>query len=346
MSDYVPIGMQDGMQAGFQLDPMEDMDTVDWSALREEVMQEPWPEWDKFDWDTGASRAAEAVPGIGNDALFLPGPHISVRAPDLALLDAIPPMPTLETPMRPIQSEHRCSHEGCKSKSFGRIYELNRHMKKHQQDGSQRKYDCPAVGCPRTGKLGFYRLDKLQDHLLRGHQDDSDIKCPGDENHDCPTKSVLMRDIMALHATKHTGDSGYRNSGSDALWNIKYYRACPIPKCPYRIGIWSDTLDALEDLRCHITIKHSANGRSECSGQLAERGFDALTGDILCPICSGNFRNHPEFYLHLVSDHLQAPRIQHEAEVPEQEDLRPYRRTLLSLWPNFEHYPIWDDIKG
>lgn len=59
-----------------------------------------------------------------------------------------------------------CKHKGCE-KALRRMGDLQRHMKSHQ-DGI-REYDCPAPKCRRKGDKGFYRLDKLKDHLNAKH---------------------------------------------------------------------------------------------------------------------------------------------------------------------------------
>lgn len=58
MSDYVHYDMQ--------LAPLEDVDSIDWAALAEEVLQEPWLE--DFDWtgyyEQDQDQGAEAAPGV------------------------------------------------------------------------------------------------------------------------------------------------------------------------------------------------------------------------------------------------------------------------------------------
>ncbi|KAL8857791.1 MAG: hypothetical protein Q9178_005691 [Gyalolechia marmorata] len=59
-----------------------------------------------------------------------------------------------------------CSVPDC-DKAFGRKGDLQRHLKSHQS--GPRSYNCVADGCPRRGMKGFWRRDKLKDHLDRKH---------------------------------------------------------------------------------------------------------------------------------------------------------------------------------
>ena len=51
MSDFVDYDMQ--------LAPMEDLDSMDWAALNEEVMWEPW--MDQIDWTECLDQGANVV---------------------------------------------------------------------------------------------------------------------------------------------------------------------------------------------------------------------------------------------------------------------------------------------
>jgi hypothetical protein len=62
------IAMSDSIHDGLQVAPFEDVDSIDWTALQDEVMQEPWFQLDDdYDW-TGCGMldlGAEALPGVG-----------------------------------------------------------------------------------------------------------------------------------------------------------------------------------------------------------------------------------------------------------------------------------------
>ncbi len=61
-----------------------------------------------------------------------------------------------------------CGVPDCEQ-AFGRKSDLDRHLKSHQS--GPRTYSCIAEGCPRRGMKGFWRLDKLKDHLDRKHSE-------------------------------------------------------------------------------------------------------------------------------------------------------------------------------
>ena len=62
--------------------------------------------------------------------------------------------------------EFACPHEGC-AKGYGRMSDLNRHKKTHQT--GPKTFNCIALRCPRKGAKGFWRLDKLRDHIDARH---------------------------------------------------------------------------------------------------------------------------------------------------------------------------------
>ncbi|KAF1348602.1 hypothetical protein BDV97DRAFT_369873 [Delphinella strobiligena] len=71
-----------------------------------------------------------------------------------------------------------CKVPGCKSKGFLRKRDLTKHNKKHTQEDV---YDCPAMGCSRTGDRANCLRDKFIDHLRRRHlRSDTTWSCPWD----------------------------------------------------------------------------------------------------------------------------------------------------------------------
>lgn len=230
----------------------------------------------------------------------------------------------------------KCTVEGCKAKPFTRMSELQRHRGKH----SRHRYSCPAQGCNRSGVKGFYRLDKLRDHMLAGHDDDTPCTCPYCSLSECDseqrgTSQTLTRDILLVHLY-HRGD----------ILGIKYVnnsRCCPIPRCPFRIFLGhfpSMGILKLDALQLHL-LEHDQKGRANFKTKVRERGYDVVTGDVICPMCKAKFQHpgHSKFVNHLGQVHsFSGP-----DSAPE--EVHPHRRTILSLWPQFEYSSIWGDIK-
>lgn len=61
---------------------------------------------------------------------------------------------------------HLCLEPNC-NRAYKRVSDLKRHRKTHQTGAKD--YDCPVTGCIRKGPKGFWRSDKLRDHLLAKH---------------------------------------------------------------------------------------------------------------------------------------------------------------------------------
>ncbi|KAL8799562.1 MAG: hypothetical protein Q9182_005801 [Xanthomendoza sp. 2 TL-2023] len=59
-----------------------------------------------------------------------------------------------------------CDVPDC-DKAFAKNGDLTRHLNSHKT--GPRTYGCLAPRCPRKGMKGFWRLDKLKDHLDRKH---------------------------------------------------------------------------------------------------------------------------------------------------------------------------------
>ncbi|KAF2134131.1 hypothetical protein P153DRAFT_363116 [Dothidotthia symphoricarpi CBS 119687] len=237
-----------------------------------------------------------------------------------------------------------CGFESCKSKPFKRRAELHRHELKH---GKKPDFPCMAQGCKRGGNKGFHRKDKLVDHMLHGHDEDTLFKC---EEPGCNVE--LTRDVLPIHV--HWGN---------IYASLKYWRKCPMPRCPFKVFAERKSLDTLQN---HLLEKHDVNGRANFAKVIAERGYDFNTCRIKCPICphDNQFAIHADFYAHFMRHHFDGPvcaldedasclkncggrnanfRLSRCTSVPD--EVREHRRKLLSLWPDFAIYPVWDDLK-
>lgn len=233
-----------------------------------------------------------------------------------------------------------CNVQGCNSVTFGRRTELLRHQKKHL---ASRDFSCAAQQCRRTGQHGFTRKDKLIDHMLAGHDEEDLFACP---SFGCTIS--LPRDLLSLHTKQDTPAT-----------RLSLYRVCPMPRCSYRIHAWRKPLD---DLRAHIIEQHDQEGRKAYAGLLKERGYDPITVDIVCPLCLCASRSHKDFQKHFLTNHgeidrwvlqdagstngsLRCPSFDALQTLSALPLVRQERRVILSLWPQFEACPVWDDVK-
>lgn len=232
-----------------------------------------------------------------------------------------------------------CGNEGC-SKAFKRRADLNRHRQTHV---TQRKYVCPAQGCDRYGARGFDRKDKLNDHMLAGHDDDTVFICPEPK---CGMS--LTRDLFSIHCTT------YSLQRYDSL---KGYRTCPLPRCGFKVY----HKRGLQTLETHILNDHEISGRANFARTLKDRGYDFQSSEVVCPMCTTDcrFSSHEEFADHFVDLHypvLQVcprhdpycgkacrDRLDPNYVIPE--EVTRHRRAILSLWPDFEECPVFDDIR-
>lgn len=236
------------------------------------------------------------------------------------------------TAQNELKPTFKCEVEGCKAKSFKRNTELQRHKLKH----SGQRYSCPAQGCKRHGVKGFYRSDKLNDHILAGHDDDTFFACPHCSLSKYTSElsgasQMLTRDVLSVHL---------RYNGSDPnLDYLNMYRVCPIPRCPFRIHVAFSHGETLDPLQLHL-LKHDQKGRTNFRTKVLERGYDVITGDIICPMCKAKFPypGHSNFRTHLGTIHS----IRANAGDPEESYL--HRRTILSLCPMFAFSSVWDDV--
>jgi hypothetical protein len=233
-----------------------------------------------------------------------------------------------------------CSVDGCSSPTFKRRTELLRHQQKHD---ASREFPCAALHCRRTGRYGFFRKDKLIDHMLAGHDEEDLFACPS------PGCAVgLTRDMLTLHVHQDTPAT-----------RLGLYRVCPMPRCSFRIHAWRKPLD---ELRSRVIEQHHQEGREAYAGLLKSRGYEPVAVDIVCPLCTNASQSHEGFQVHLLRAHggvsldelyslglingnLQAPSLVVQQTLSANPLIQQERRAILSLWPQFECFPVWDDLK-
>jgi hypothetical protein len=226
-----------------------------------------------------------------------------------------------------------CDVAGC-ARPFKRLPDLRRHSKKH---GAQQKYDCLAVDCTRTGERGFVRRDKLVDHMLAGHDEHALFSCLA-----CGIK--LPRDIFAVHDQRLISINATLNS----------YRTCPL-RCSSKVSAptWYGTdLKKMDRLQHHFLEKHNPKERRRYTNLLEQRGYDARTCEVVCPLCTSKcrFSGHVEFFKHFMQAHFPVTACGHHENVPCPErcwgqKVRQHRSTILRLWPGFAAYSVWEDIR-
>lgn len=272
----------------------------------------------------------EAIGNAITPASTLPSNNASALTPS----NTVPLVPSNQTQV------WTCPEVGCGSRTFARRTELLRHQKKHAVN---REFACVAQDCRRTGRHGFTRKDKLIDHMLAGHDEEALFACPS-----LGCVRSLTRDMLTLHAQHDT-----------AATRLGHYRVCPMPRCSFRIHAWRKPLD---ELRTHIIEQHDREGRRAYAGVLRNRGYEPVMVDIVCPVCFHASQSHKDFQVHLVTAHgrisqgeldtlgstngnLQSPSLAVQQILSALPLIRQERRVLLSLWPQFEACPVWEDIR-
>lgn len=272
--------------------------------------------------------------------------------------DALKPHPsspnatgTSESPNTIIAPAFRCDHPGCNANSFKRHADFTRHQRIHTPE---KEYSCPAQGCKRYGARGFSRKDKLIDHILDGHDDDTILLCPSER-----CSAQLTRTFFFVHR---------QSVLFDQFVALRYYRTCPMPRCGFRVHVTERfecvPLDRLQD---HIRNSHDMNGRTNYANTLRERGYDYRNGDITCPFCpiDSFFSNHLAFQMHLIDCHTEnsdvsigKPRwcqcdsmsaglrcLSCLGRLSLADSAPQHRETLLSLIPRKQWHPMFRDIR-
>lgn len=257
-----------------------------------------------------------------------------------------PDPPTRQDPTSPnLSNRFPCNAEGCLSRPFKRRGDLIRHSRKH---GPHQTHDCPAFHCNRTGQRGFTRKDKLVDHMLAGHDEDSLFTCP-----EC--KIHLSRDLIAIHFRYRT-----------TLGLLQDYRTCPMPRCSFKVHHWHWEQKSMDKIQNHVLEKHDLKSRLNFTNLLEQRGYDARSCEVICPVYPSRcqFSDHTKFSEHFMQTHFHGPVCSEHADgscavscygrrllsklsmctpVPD-EHIR-HRRTILRICPDFELSPAWNDMR-
>ena len=179
--------------------------------------------------------------------------------------------------------------------------------------------------------------------MLAGHSEEALFVCPSSG---CVTS--LTRDMLNLHTHQDTPAT-----------RLGLYRVCPMPRCSFRIHAWRKPLN---ELRCHVIEQHHQEGRKAYAGLLKSRGYEPVAVDVVCPLCVYASQSHEDFQVHLLTAHggispegldnlgsingnLQAPSLVVQQTLSANLLVQQERRVILSLWPQFERFPVWDDLK-
>jgi Zinc finger, C2H2 type len=103
---------------------------------------------------------------LGQDPALNTSTSISHPSPPLSTTSSTPHSPTPPSPGPSSSPPNRTSCPQCPA-TFARAGDLKRHEKVHFP--RQRTFHCRYSGCERKGARGFYRRDKLRDHVRVVH---------------------------------------------------------------------------------------------------------------------------------------------------------------------------------
>lgn len=274
----------------------------------------------------------------------------------------------------------KCKWPGCRSKAtFKRNYELQRHMKKHSREQT---FDCPAVNCRYRGAKGFYRADKLKDHVNAAHDDETLFTCPVIG---CLSAlNSLPRGLLSIHIRNHINGACKPYWSYFAALELKSeIRACPVGKCQAKLEIYK--------LGGHIH-QHSEEDRVTHQATITSAGFNAINGHSICPVCEFQSSSLQDLHDHIDAVHLvldpehfsewkmtisksisgpllpwkgcdivRAPNnpicpvcnnttppglhaTHHLDLLRDSKELHRYREQILKLYPEFGSHPVFDDV--
>ena len=123
----------------------------------------------------------------------------------------------------------------------GKRYAAKSSLQRHQKYHSNVRYDCWVPTCKFRGRRGNTRLDKLVDHLLKGHPEAARWQCP---LQGCGVELPSLF-LLATHVTLHDNP---RNEDNENLTARSISRALSVEgaRCPIRLR-QADVAKALGD---------------------------------------------------------------------------------------------------
>lgn len=169
-------------------------------------------------------------------------------------------------------------------------------MKKHAPPIS---YPCPVLGCAYTEQNALYRSDKLKVHLRMSHTDDALYQCPVQA---C-TIRILPLDLMSGHARLHHQS---KHQSIEVLGGYKKNLGAVVARCPIGSSKACKKWTGPAGLSSHI-LGHSEEDRTKFRAEFEDAGFDSVSGNIVCPICSDLILDNEEFATHIHTRHLLEP---------------------------------------
>lgn len=189
----------------------------------------------------------------------------------------------------------RCTFPNCSNKKdFRRRYELERHMLTHDP---LERLSCPVIGCNRHGQRGFPREDKFKDHMRNAHRDE-DAMCV------CPVPGCGIRELELDLLREHCSIHIYGETPEARILRIyaSELRQCPMNKCSKNRWIAPDKIPGPGG---HL-MSHDEDERSLERSSVLSKGYDGLTGAVICPVCDYRSASIPEFTEHLEDEHVLA----------------------------------------
>lgn len=255
----------------------------------------------------------------------------------------------------------KCLHPRCRYRgTFNRVYDLNRHMKKHTNASA---YKCVVINCDR----GFYRQDKLTQHIQVDHGLDELAACPVS---DCGFNCLELA-LLRIHVSSHQqAEIRYLR------WRDYREDHCPINGCKQLVYF--------REMQEHFK-EHKASDLRQSRDALTKAGYDNTSFGVVCPICQEKYTDSWAFEDHLVAhlvtnlEHYSSifrqldrgmhrypweswyspwtGRCQvcdevmdhehqhHKTLLADPDDIIPYRLAILKLLPDFYKHPVFDDIR-